>query len=84
MAPIGCRYGDSERGRQLAEKRWAAERQKRVELERQAVEKLERRLLHALDTYLEVMDNQEAPLSQTTPRPRHLQHPQNQPHLSGG
>jgi hypothetical protein len=34
---------------------------KRAELERQAVEKLEGRLLDALDTYLEVVDNQGAP-----------------------
>jgi hypothetical protein len=38
-----------------------AERQRRAELERQAVEKLESRLLDELDTYLEVMDSQDAP-----------------------
>jgi hypothetical protein len=41
--------------------RWEVERERRAELERQAVEKLESRLLDALDTYLEVMDNQGAP-----------------------
>ena len=43
--------------------RWAAERERRAELERQAAEMLADELLQAINVWIEVMRNDEAPAS---------------------